>query len=84
MPDGFYHVSSSPAGHASAVTPSDSTTFDPPARALYVGGAGTVKIDTPAGDAVSFVGLAAGTTLSVQATKVYATGTNATNIVRLW
>lgn len=84
MPDGFYHVSTSPAGRAAAVTPSDSTTFDPPARSLYVGGSGNVVVDTPGGDTdVTFSSVPAGTVLPVQATKVKA-ATTATTIVRLW
>lgn len=72
------------AGGAKAVTPHDSTNFDP-CRALYVGGAGTVVVvfaDT--GDAITFVGVPAGAILPVQAKRVNSTNTTATNIVALY
>jgi len=78
--------------HAAAVTPSDAGGLNlggvpaPSAcRRLYVGGAGSVKIDTQGGEtAVVFAAVAAGTFLDVHATRVYATGTTATAIVALW
>ena len=74
----------SPAKHAAEVTPSDSTDLTTFARALYIGGAGDVKIDTVAGETVTFVGITAGSILPVRAARVYATGTSATSIVALW
>jgi hypothetical protein len=68
---------------AVAITTSDTTTYAPAFRGIYVGGAGNVKIDTAAGNAVTFTGIPAGTFMPVLATKIYATGTTATTIVGL-
>jgi hypothetical protein len=67
-----------------AVTKSDSTVL-PVTRALWVGGAGDVAViftgDTAA---VTLAGVAAGTMLPVQVTKVMSTNTTATSIVALY
>lgn len=73
-----------PADGASAVTPSDGSDLTSVARALYVGGSGDVKIDTPNGDTVTFQDVVAGSILPVRTNKVYSTGTTATNIVALY
>jgi hypothetical protein len=72
-----------PARTALAVTPSDSADLTLIARALYVGGAGNLSVDTVGGDTVSFVGVQAGSFLPVRVRRVRATGTTATNIVAL-
>jgi len=51
---------------------------------LYVGGAGDIAMVTNGGDTVTFVGLNTGQFIPVQALKVAATGTTATNIIALW
>ena len=69
-----------------AVTPSDTQDMAFTARALYVGTAGatgTVKVKAANGDVIVFVGLAAGSILPVAVLRVYATGTDASNIVAL-
>lgn len=71
------------AWDVSAVTPSDSTVFNPMFRALYIGGAGNVALRTPAGNTRTFVGLPVGTQLMVRGDQVLATGTTATNIMAL-
>jgi len=72
-----------PARNAFAITPHDTNNLDPFTRALYVGGQGDVKVDTVAGDsAVVFVGVVG--ILPVQVARVYATGTDATDIVGLY
>jgi len=65
-----------------AVTPSDTTELR--GAALYIGGAGNVALANSAGDTVTFTGVLAGSVLPVQFTKVLATGTTATNLVRLY
>jgi hypothetical protein len=78
------------AGRAASVTPSN--TVDIPSVTggtnngcvLYVGGYGDVKVDTVGGDTVVFPGVNGGTFFPVQVTRVYATGTTATDIVALW
>ena len=75
---------SNPSTLAVAVTPSDSTSFTQgPCRALYIGGAGNVSLQS-GGAAVVFVGLAAGTILPVETPRVNSTSTTATNIVALF
>lgn len=54
-----------------------------PCRGIYVGVGGTVKITDMAGNAVSFVGVPAGTFMPVGAVRIWATGTTATSIVAL-
>lgn len=68
---------------AAAVTPADGGSLRP-TRALYVGGAGNIKVDMALGSTVTFSGALAGTILPVQVTRVYSTGTTATNIVALY
>jgi hypothetical protein len=72
-----------PAHDAFAVTPHDSNDLATPARALYIGGAGAVKLVTLAGTTVTFAGLAAGQVLPVGASRVFDTDTDATLIVGL-
>ena len=75
---------SDPAGRAVEITPSNSETIVPPLRALYIGGAGDVKVDmADTGAAITFVGVPAGTILPVRVTRVYSTDTDATSIVGL-
>jgi len=72
-----------PADGAASVTPNDGADLAFVARALYVGGTGNIKIDTPNGDTVTFNAVPVGV-LPVRANKVYSTGTTATNIVALY
>lgn len=65
-----------------AVTPSDSTTFDM-CLGIYVGVAGNVAVADGSGNSVIFVGVMAGTILPIRTTKVFATGTTASSIVRV-
>lgn len=73
------------AHRASAITPDDVTELAGPTRGVYVGGAGDLTVDmADGGPAVTFVGVLAGSLLPIQVTKVYATGTTATNMVALY
>ena len=72
-----------PAKNAAAVTPNDSTDLTNVARALYIGVAGDVKVDTLGGDTVTLTAVPVGI-LPISVTRVYATGTAATNITALW
>lgn len=66
-----------------AVTPSDSTTFAP-CRAIYIGVAGDVYVDgVRRGTNVKMTAAAAGEH-PWQVTRIYATGTTATDIVALY
>lgn len=68
--------------HAAAVTPSD--TADNYGTALYVGGAGNVSLVTEGGETTTITAPPVGSIIPVRFTKVRATGTTATNLVRLW
>jgi hypothetical protein len=79
------------AERAAAVTPSNTANIPPITGGdnnvgcvLYVGGDGDVRVTTYGGDVVTFAGLTAGTFVPVNVVKVWATGTNATDIIALW
>ena len=66
------------------IVPSDTVDLPEPTRGIYVGGGGNIKIDFVSGGTVTFVGWLGGTILPVQALRVYATGTTATNMIALY
>ena len=51
---------------------------------LYIGGAGSLKVTTSGNDIVTFAGIQAGTFFPVNVVKVWATGTDCTEIIALW
>lgn len=53
-------------------------------RALWVGTTGNVKVDTSDGDTITINNVQDGTVLPVRVTKVYQTGTTASNMVIFW
>jgi hypothetical protein len=71
----------SPAGDGVAITPSDTVDLAVVPRRLWIGGAGNVTINTLAGRSLTYTGVPAGTYLQMRASRVFATGTTATNIV---
>lgn len=71
------------ARYAQALTKSDTTTYQPPMDALYVGGAGAAAVVTEDGQTVTFSGLAAGSILPVRFTKLMSSNTDATLCVGL-
>jgi hypothetical protein len=76
---------STPAENAFTVSPSNSTDLAHVTRGLWVGGAGDVKVDMHGGDsAVVFPSVPAGTLLPLAVTRVYSSGTTATNIVGVY
>ncbi len=72
-----------PAVGGAAVTPNDSQDLAKSSRALYVGGAGDVKVTTVDGSTITFSAVPAGTLLPVAVKRVFATLTTATNILAL-
>ena len=73
------------AASCAAVTPSDTTRFEPAARAVYVGVGGNVAIYPANGAAaVVFLNAAPGSVLPVRCMGVASTGTTATNLVALF
>ena len=69
--------------YSAAVTPSDSVPLATPARALYIGVSGDVKVTMLDGSTPTFKSVPVGK-LEIQVTSVFATGTTATNIIALW
>lgn len=67
---------------AAAVTPGDTTTFEP--SVIYVGSAGNVKVDTAQGTTVTFVGIQAGGVIPVRVRRVWSAGTTAADFVRVF
>lgn len=66
---------------AAAVTPSDTTQVA--FRALYVGGAGNVAVQTVGGNTVTFTAPPVGTILPIEVQKVMSTNTTATLLIGL-
>lgn len=64
-----------------AVTPSDSGSLV--FNGLFVGGAGAVKLDCADGRTLTITGITAGSIIPIAGTRVYSTGTTATNIAAL-
>jgi hypothetical protein len=74
----------SPGLHALAVTPSDSTDLTTNSRALWIGVAGDVTLDTAGGETtILFKNVPIGW-LQVRTARVRSTGTTATNIVAVY
>lgn len=72
----------SPASRGAAVTPSDSNTLG--SRGLWVGTGGNVTVDfLDGGTNIALNNVPSGTLLPIAVTKVYSTGTTASNIVAL-
>lgn len=63
------------------ITPSDTEDLAVPTRGLYVGAVGDVKVDMLSGTTLTFVALAAGIIHPFRVRRVYATGTDATDII---
>lgn len=75
---------SAPKGGAFAITPHDTNDLTTGATAVYIGGAGNMKVITSLGQTVTFVGLVAGTILPVRVSRVFSTDTTATSLVGLY
>lgn len=76
-----YLAEVSPLRHLLSITPSDGSNLSHACRAIYVGVTGDVKVTTVDGDTVTLVGVAAGSFHPIHVIKVFATGTDATDIV---
>jgi hypothetical protein len=75
-----------PARDGAAVTPSDGADLPGgPCRSIYVGGAGSgnLKITTLAGNPLVLAGVPVGV-LPIQASRIWSTGTDVTNLVALY
>jgi hypothetical protein len=74
----------SPVTNAAAVTPHDTNELGYVTRAIYVGATGDVKVAMQDSGEVTFLDVPTGAVLPVRVKKVFATGTNATNLIALW
>lgn len=75
------------AGYADAanVTPNDSTDLPiKPTMALFIGGAGNLRVITAGGTTLTLTGVTAGTVIKLMVNRVIATLTTCTNIVALY
>lgn len=71
---------------AASVTPSDSVDLPKnsekkPVRAVWIGGAGNLRVNMEDGTDVTFTGCLAGSLIPISVTRVYSTSTTATSIV---
>lgn len=73
----------SPAQRAALITPDDSALLNNSTRAIYVGGAGNLRVEMVGGDIVTLVGVVAGYPYPLRVQRVFSTGTTATNLVGL-
>lgn len=86
MPDPFASYQRSPEGPADrafTITPHNTNDLADVTRAIYVGGAGDLRVLTVQGNDVVFPAVPAGTILPIRVQRVFATNTTATNIVGL-
>jgi hypothetical protein len=83
MPAVWTEIKTVGAQYVEDVTPDDATDLDDPSDALWVGGAGTVKVTTVGGQTVTISGVAAGTLLPIRVTRVWENGTSAT-LIQSW
>ena len=75
----------SPARNVEVVTPADGTDLINVSREVYVGSAGDLTVDMlDGGTNVTFVNVPAGSRLPYRVTRVYATGTTASDIVSVF
>lgn len=74
---------STPATRAQPITPGDGLDLPHVTRAIYVGGAGDLRVMMCAGDVVTLAGAQAGMVYPLRLRQVLATGTTATGLVGL-
>ena len=72
-----------PSSSAAAVTPNDSTVLAL-TRALWVGTGGNLKVTMGYGTDVTFTAVPDGKLMPIRVTKVFSTGTTASNIVAIY
>lgn len=73
----------SPAGHGVAIVPSDNVALAEATRAIYVGGAGALRVTMVSGAVVTLAVAQAGQIYPLRVVQVMATGTTATGLVGL-
>lgn len=73
----------SPYENGAAITPADDADLANATRAIYVGGTGHLKVTMVGGDTVTLNSVPVGV-IALRATRVFSTGTGATNLVGLY
>jgi len=74
---------SDPAHNAAVVTPSDNKDLTAASTAIFIGGAGNLRVTMLGGAILTFTGLPVGWH-PIRVTRVWGTNTTATNIVAVW
>lgn len=75
----------SPIRGCKSVTPDDSNDLpDGVTRAVYIGGSGNVKMTLINGDVATWINAADGQLIPCMVTRIWSTGTTATNIMALY
>lgn len=74
----------SPADNGTVITPSDSTDLAYVSRAIVLGTAGALKVTFLGGNVTTLPAQAAGYLWPIRVSRVWATGTTATDIVNLY
>jgi hypothetical protein len=72
-----------PAYHAVKATPDDEEMI-PQTRGIYVGTAGNLAVEMASGEHITFINLAAGIIHPIQVRRVYATGTDADDVIAIY
>jgi hypothetical protein len=83
MPAVWTEIKTVGAQYVVDVDTDDAVDLDDPSDALWVGGAGTLKVNTVGGQTVTISGVAAGTLLPIRVTRVWENGTSAT-LIQSW
>lgn len=79
--ESFPHALNNPVSVVFTVTPSDAADLQEVTRALYIGGAGNVRLVAKDSGTVTYANVPAGSRLPIRVSRVLATGTTATNII---
>jgi hypothetical protein len=72
-----------PYENGAAITPHDSNDLSNTTRAIYIGSTGDLKVDLVGGDTVTLASVPVGV-IRLRATRVYSTGTTASDLVALY
>ncbi len=72
-----------PATRPETITPNDSADLSHTTRALYVGQTGNVRVQMVSGDIVTLANMQGGILYPIRASRVFATGTTASDLVGL-
>ena len=74
---------SGPAGNGADIVPNNTVDFERVTRGIYVGGAGNLRVTFVGGQTVTLFNVVAGMIYPLRVSRVWATGTTATNLVGL-